>query len=140
MTRQLKRAEDVLKDLQVGRSDDSGDSETHTENEKDDELDLSVEFSDLATSDDDVSEVDVWIAPIGRGSNGRGRVTRGVIRGAPRCRTIRGRACGRGLSNDRFDDLNTESVCYGPQNDPELHTAKNGTRWYEMQLGDATRV
>ena len=88
MTRQLKRAEDVLKDLQVGRSDDSGDSETDTENEKDDELDLSVEFSDfLATSDDDVSEVDVWIAPIGRGSNGRGRVTRGGTRGAPRCRT-----------------------------------------------------
>ncbi len=37
--------------------------------------------------------------------------------------TIRGRACDRGLPNDRFDEINTDSVCYDPQNDPELHTA-----------------
>ncbi len=103
MTRQLRRAEDVLKDLQMGRSDDSCDSDTDTENEKDDELDPSVAFSDLASSDsdsdnddedDDVSDVDERIATVGRGSNGRGRGTRGGIRGALHCRTICGRARG----------------------------------------------
>jgi hypothetical protein len=38
------------------------------------------------------------------------------------------------------DDPDTELICYGPQNDKFHSTAKNRTRWYKLELEDATRV
>jgi hypothetical protein len=115
----------MLQNLQDCRSDDSGDEGSEAESEQ--EYQPEIEFSDPISSETE-DELDAATAAFGRGARGS-RGSGGTL--GIRCR-------GRGREA-QFEDTDYP-VFFGPENDPDLFLAKNGTRWYKMSPNEKTRV